>query len=333
MLIKYPFLDEEVGAEGPTSEGGEEVVAAEESEGGEESFDFDAWLNDDEDEEEVDEEAEVEDEEEVDAEEEEEVEEVVEEKEEEPEVPETWTLKVDGEEIAYDPKDVEQTKTWVQKGMAAQKTWQEAGKIRNQVNKFVEDFKTNPRALLENPVFKIDAVKVAEEILYDKLQEENMSESEKQMRAELRELRAKEQGKLIEEQQRQAQENQRRNEEILQNIQDNLKAAGLPVNQDNVDLVATYFNEARDAGQPVEVKDVMDYVKRDFQAKQKEYVNSLGVEQLMEFLGKDTVDKIRQHNVKKVIEKRKAAAPKKVAKPAKKSEKPRIGDLSDWLNR
>lgn len=328
-LFRDKLLEEEMGAEGPTSEGGSEEEAAVE-EGG---FDFDAWLSDDEDADDVDvdgEEADEEEEEEPAAEEEEAP------AEEEKPAPETekWTLKIDGEEVEYDPSNVEDTKAWVQKGMAAQKTWQEAGKIRQQTNQFIESFKSNPRALLENPALGVDAVKLAEEILYDRLQEEGMSESEREMRQKLREYEAKEHGKFLEQRKQEQEQKRAEQERTIQSVRQTLEASGIPATQENIQTAFKYMADAQQAGLvEVDPTAVMDFVKRDFTSKQREYLGNMDVEKLMEFLGQDKVEAIRKHNVQKILEKRKAPKPKATAKSKKKEEPNYVGDLSDWLNR
>jgi len=330
MVLKYKLLSEEEGAEPATTEGGSEEVSETTEE---KDFDFDAWLQDDADEDDVDVDEDVAEDEEEPVEEEKEESEPEPEPEKEKEL-EKWTLKVDGEEIEFDPGNEEKTKEWVQKGMAAQKTWQEAGKIRQQANQFMENFKNNPRQILENPALGIDVVKMAEDILYEKIEEETMSDSEKRMRAELKELRAKEHQKQLEEQQEEARAAKERQTQTLNEIKEVLGASGLPVSQDNINTTVKYMKEAIAAGiGHVNPQTVMEYVKRDFQGQQKQFISSMQIEQLVEFLGKDVVDQIRQHNVQQVLKTRKTVAPKAAPSKPKKKEPNYVGDLADWLNR
>lgn len=219
--------------------------------------------------------------------------------------------------------------------MAAQKTWEAAGKIRNQASQFMESFKQNPRALLENPALGLDPVKIAEEILYDKIAEEQMSDSEKAMRAKLREYEAKEQAKLLEEQQNEAKAQKERNQQTLNRINEVLEASGLPQTRDNISKTIEYMRKAQDAGiTDVSPESVMEYVRNDFTSTQKSYISSFKIEQLIDFLGKDVVDQIRKHNVQQALANRQAAAPKPTqTKPKPKKEPNHVGDLSDWLNR
>lgn len=244
-----------------------------------------------------------------------------------------WTLKTSKGEIEYDPSDTEATKAWVQKGMDAQQKWQEAAAIRNQSYKFMEALKANPREILENPALGIDLVKVAEEVLYDKLEEENMTPAERKLRDENRALKAAEKKRELEAQQAQIASQKEAQQRTHALIEETVEAAGLPVTGENIDRVYDYMKQAAEAGlSNVSPKDVIDHVKTDFISDRQNYVRNMPVDQLMEFLGKDVVDGLRKHNLEVLKAKPKAKPTPVKSSKKKEAAKPKFGDLTAWLN-
>jgi hypothetical protein len=312
-------------------------------------FDIDAYLAEDEEVENESEEEKAEENEEVESEiedtpEKESSEEVNTEKEEEKEEheenenTEKWQLKVEGQEVEYDPNNIEETKAWMQKGMSAQKKWEEAAAVRNEANKFMENLKSNPREILENPALGIDLVSIAEEVLYEKLEEEKMTPAERKLRSENRELRAAQHKKDIEAQQAQIQAQKEQQQRTMQEIQSTLEDSGLPVSHDNINKSIQYMRQAINAGLTnVNPKSVLDFVKRDFMAEQQSFIRGLDEGQLSELLGKDLLDKINADHMQK-LKKMAPKPPQEKAKPQtapKQSQKQRefVGDLSSWLER
>lgn len=339
IFDKFKLYDEELGAEGPADAGAGEANEAPDTDPNSENFDFDAWMAEDENNEEVEAEAEAEEEEveeeEAPAEEAKEEEEA--ETEEKPEEAEKYELTVNGEKVEYDPSNKDENIKWIQMGMSAHQKWKEAADMQKQSNQFIQALKSNPRDILENPALGIDMVSLAEEVLYERLEEEGLSDREKALRKENRELKSAKHKEMLEQQKREQQARQEQENQRVENIKSALDKAGLPTSIDVVNHTLNYMQNAIDAGTPnVSPELVLDYVRKDYNDAQREHFSKFTVEQLTDLLGKDMIEKIREHNVKAALETRKKAPPKKVvSKKSKKEEADQrhIGDLSSWLNR
>jgi hypothetical protein len=66
----------------------------------------------------------------------------------------------------------EQMIQWAQKGMGSDQKFNEAAKMRQQSEKLIQLLRENPRKILEDPRIGIDLKKLAQEVLWEQIQQE-----------------------------------------------------------------------------------------------------------------------------------------------------------------
>jgi len=357
--MKIGFLKlNEAGTEDVTTIEGNEQPAEVSTNPDDPNFDYDAWLAEDDnpldEDEETDHDSELNesafnDDEDEEVEEQEESEQTKDtskedEKKEEPEQPKEpeesskLQLKTSKGAFEHDLSDKELTVRMLQQGYDAQQKWQEAAEIRNQSNQFMENLKADPKSILLHPsVMGDDAfTKMCEEHLMDRLEEEEMTPRERKLRAENRELRAAEHKKNLEAQQAKAADLKAAQERTMATIKETLETLGIPLSTDNINRTIQYMRQANDAGLTnVTPQAVIDYVRQDFIKEQQAYVHGLKPEDLLAFLGKDQVEALRKYYVGQVKAKapvKQVKQPKTVEPRRQEASEPKFGDLGSFLN-
>jgi hypothetical protein len=233
--------------------------------------------------------------------------------------PRKHKLKVDGAEEEVDEDEVLRR---AQKYSAADKKFQEAAKVRKQAESFIRALKENPKAVLSNPNLGINLREFAEKVLWEELQEELVPPEEKERRAEKAELeRYREEKRQREEaarQQEQEQLKEKYRQDWSKKFNEALEQGGLPRTDWTVKQMAAYMKQALANGHKhIQPADVVELVKSDWVQAQKEMFQHFDAEKLIEVLGADAAEKIRQHDLKKF------RPPEPEAKPAaaKKQER------------
>ena len=98
-------------------------------------------------------------------------------------------LKIKGREVEVDDSKYHE---FAQKGAAATETWQEAAKMKRDAEAFIHELKTNPLKVLKDPNLGVDMRKIAEQFIWEQMQEESLSPEQIDQRkkdAELEEYR------------------------------------------------------------------------------------------------------------------------------------------------
>jgi hypothetical protein len=90
-----------------------------------------------------------------------------------------WKLKAAGKEIDFDASDEERVKRAIEKGLGADEVFQTAAQTRKQAERFLHLLRTDPKSILTNPNLGIDIKKVAEEIVWDAIQEQSLTPEQK----------------------------------------------------------------------------------------------------------------------------------------------------------
>jgi hypothetical protein len=214
-----------------------------------------------------------------------------------------WKLKVDGSEVDFDATDEEAVKRAVQKAHAADKRMNEASMTRKQAEKFIELLKTNPRAVLSHPSLGVDLKSLAEQIVWEHMQAQakdaSKSPEDKAREAEKAELEQLRQEKA----EREAAKKQAEREELKekyrqdwsQKFQSELEKAGVPKTDWTLTRMAAYMRQALAKGHKhVQPSDVVDFVREDWQAAQREMFSHLDGDALINMLGEETAEKVRK---------------------------------------
>jgi hypothetical protein len=217
-------------------------------------------------------------------------------------------LKVKGREI-----EVDETKyhEYAQKGAAATETWQEAAKMKKEIDDFKHRLKTDPRSILTDPNIGIDFKNIAEEFIWEQIQQEQMAEQMKRMspeekayhearkKAELYDqMRAEQQQK--EQQAREAEEESRYEQEFDQKFTKALENSGLPRTTGAVRRMIDYVQADIEAGINRDPAEYADAVYQDYVQDVSELLDPLDGAAILKFLGEKNAKKIRDYDLSRL---------------------------------
>ena len=241
-------------------------------------------------------------------------------------------LKIKGREVEVDDSKYHE---FAQKGAAATETWQEAAKMKRDAEAFIHELKTNPLKVLKDPNLGVDMRKIAEQFIWEQMQEESLSPEQIDQRkkdAELEEYRAeKEARKKADEEQKMSELDQHYSADYDKRITTALHTAGLPRTTGTVRRITDYMlNDVRN-GVERNMADYLEHVRQDYMADFAEFFDATDGEKLSKFLGDKNLKKVRESDLKRM----KTTTPQQghtfvpgkgmVSKPAKK-----IGG-EDWV--
>ena len=247
-------------------------------------------------------------------------------------------VKVDGAESEVDEAELVAK---YQKASSAEKRFQEASQKMKQTEAFMKQLKEDPISVLNNPALGLDFRRVAESYLEGILQDELMDPKDKKLRdteSELekyrREDKQRREDAAREQEVRRAEEFERLKtkhaEEYTRTFQEALEAEGLPKSSQTIRRMAQYMEQALKQGVKVSAAEVASLVKDDYIQEQKSLMGGMSAEQLVQVLGIEAVDKLRQHNLAKVSS---GAFGKPVlppGSPQKAHQKGQKLDLANW---
>lgn len=241
-------------------------------------------------------------------------------------------LKIKGREI-----DVDESKyhEYAQKGAAATETWQEAAKMKKDADDFMKRLRENPKSVLADKNLGIDFRKVAEDYLWEQLQDEQMSpeqkaQRERERRLEILEAQEAEREKSSAEQQRLKEHEHYRNE-YDQKIGKALASSGLPRTTGTVRRIAEYMKIDIDNGIDRDPMEYIDSVRSDYMQDIKELLSSVDGDALLKMLGDDAAKKIRTSDLNRL----KTTTPKEghtfvPGKGMQKQDAPKKLSGKDW---
>lgn len=228
-----------------------------------------------------------------------------------PEAPQTFTVKVDGQDVEVSVDDLVQNYSLK---AAAYKRFEEAAAMRKDAATVLEALK-NPTQVPELLAsMGIDFHKVAEDYLYNYIQEQNLPPEEK-MRRQLEKERSefeaqREQYEAQQREQQLAAESERIRAEFEQNFTNALQGVGVPVTPQTIARLAAAHEALIQAGQmptPAMTGALAQQLKAEYDNELQSLVGALGPAELAKYLGDDGVKKVREHNIAQVTQ----AAPAK----------------------
>jgi hypothetical protein len=210
-------------------------------------------------------------------------------------------LKIKGREMEVDDSKYHE---YAQKGAAATETWQEAAKMKREAEAFIHELKTNPMKVLKDPNLGVDMRKIAEEFIWEQMQEESLSPEQIQQRErdkELEEYRSEKQRlKQQEEQQKMSELDEHYSADYDKRITTALQTAGLPRTVGTVRRITDYMlNDVR-KGVERDMTDYLDLVREDYFNDFNEFFDQTDGDRLMKFLGDKNLKKIRESDLKKL---------------------------------
>ena len=210
-------------------------------------------------------------------------------------------LKVKGKEIEVDEANYH---AFAQKGAAATETWQEAAKMKRDAEAFVHRLKTNPREVLLDPSLGLDFRKIAEEYLWEQIQDEQLSPEEKATRSRDRELekyRAAE--KETESKAAEAKAKELHNHyaaDYDRQITTALSKSGLPKTTGTVRRMTDYMLHDVRAGISRDPSEYIDQVRQDYIHDIQELFGQTDGDTLLKLLGDETGKKLRLADLKRL---------------------------------
>jgi hypothetical protein len=178
---------------------------------------------------------------------------------------------------------------------------QNYAQLEKEVGAFVKALKDNPRKALSDPRIGVDIKKLAAEVL-----EEEIANSQKTPEQIEREKEKEEFRKLKEERE---QEKEVMRQEKLKIIQEQefsrydvamdkaFTEANVTKSPYLVKRMADYMILGLESGKKLEPADALSLVQEEMDSDLKEMFEKMPAEKLKEFLGKDTLEKIRKHNI------------------------------------
>lgn len=226
----------------------------------------------------------------------------------------TYTVKVNGEEIEVSQDELIRGYST---NKAAQEKFREADAMRKQAEKFVEMLQEDPAYVLEQ--MGMDVRSLAEHYLAERLQYESLSDEEREL------IEAKQKLARYEAQQKAQQEEQYQRElsekveaargEYVTRINTALDTAGLPQTDWTVQRMAKYMHEALSSDDPAIQKlsdsDIVELVAEDY----AEELSKMPAETLERLLGKEAANTLRKNDLSKLKGNKKQ--PQRSKKPVK----------------
>lgn len=211
-----------------------------------------------------------------------------------------YKVMVDGQEMEVDEDEL---KRGYAHNKAAAKRMEEAAMTRKEAEAVLRLFHDDPKMAFK--MLGKDARQFAEQLINEELQEALLSPQERELREYKKQLsqyqQAEKQAREQYEREQQEAEMARYTEQIQNEIVQTLESSGLPKTERTIGRIAYYMQAALHAGyKDVRPSDVIEYVKKDYQADLKSLLGGLSEEQIEMFLEADVVRKIAKSTVKKV---------------------------------
>lgn len=238
------------------------------------------------------------------------------------------------------------------KSREADKRMQLAAKLKKdldmtntQVNQLIEALKRDPWKVLSNPALGLDARKLAEEYVWQMIQEERMSPEQKQAMADKMELQS-----LKAEQENQKKEQAQREMDALiaqrrayweKTIPEAIESAGLPKTSYTVRRFAEYIKAAAKSRVPADMPAIANQIRQELVDLQSKFLlppkaanetDEAYEERVLTGAPSEYVKMLRKADLRKL--RAKGIMPKPGPKPAPQPAKANNGKIlmSEWMN-
>lgn len=242
--------------------------------------------------------------------------------------PQMFTVKVDGEDVEVSLDDL-------MKGYstqsAAMKKFNDAAKMRQQSEAFIKTLQSDPWTVMKE--LGLNPRELAEHYLVAQLEEEMLDPKDREVRDMKKKLSQYEEmekaAKQAEEQQKMAELYEKTAADIQTNIIGALEKSGLPKSDATIARAAYYMNQIlSSADYSDEVKanvtfdDIMDLVRKDYEAEIRSLFGNSSIEQLVKIVGDEPVKKIRQWDIERVKRRETPKTPENQPAPKTKGKEP-----------
>ena len=200
-----------------------------------------------------------------------------------------WKLKADGEEFEFDASNEEAIKQEIMKARGANKRFEEAAKARKEADaqrKEAEEafaMLKDPaqlKKLLADPRISVDFKKLAEEFVWEQIQEQSLTpeqRKQKELERELAKYKEQEQETLTKKEAAEAAQLQAHYEsDYEQRIISALESGGIPKTRGAVRRMAHYLELAVQNGVDVTAQDLVSRVRQDLLDEHREMYGAGG---------------------------------------------------------
>lgn len=242
-------------------------------------------------------------------------------------------LKLEGQEVELDEAEVIRR---AQKASVAEKRFAEASEMRKQAFDLIQRLKSDPRGVLSDPNIGVDVLKFAEQVVWEKIQDQTLTPEQKKARAQAQELeRYREQEKAWKAQQAEQQMaavRARYVKEYDNKITKALQNSGLPKTPITVKRMTDYMLAALKNGYDADPEDIVPQLREDYSKEHREMYGSLSEEELIKLVGEETMKRIRKADLQRL----KATTGKVVGDGSVKVSAPKANTMKklrgvDWL--
>lgn len=210
-------------------------------------------------------------------------------------------LKAKGKEIEVDDDAYH---AYAQKGLVSTQTWQEAAAMKKEVDEFRRRLKEDPRGLLTDPSIGVDFRKIAEDYIWEQIQEEQLSPEQKAARDRDRELeKYRTEAQKRQQQEQEAHKQQQADyyrQEFDKRITDALGKSELPKDEYTVDRLLHYLRLDISNGFQQDMSEYVKMVEADYQNSVKSIISKLNGDQLLKWLGEDAMKMARESDLKRL---------------------------------
>jgi hypothetical protein len=176
--------------------------------------------------------------------------------------------------------------------------------MKREAEQFIHRLKNDPRSVLTDPTLGVDFRKIAEEYVWEQIQEEQLSPEQKQARDMDRELKKyreqEEKAKVSEKEQKAQQLREHYSMDYDKRISQALSTSGLPKTEGTVKRMIEYMLHDVNNGFQRDASDYVEYVRQDYMRDIQELFGQTDGDTLMKFLGEDTMKKAREADLKRL---------------------------------
>ncbi len=206
--------------------------------------------------------------------------------------------------------------------------------MRKQAENFVHLLRTDPKKILLNPNLGVDMRKIAEEIVWEQIQEQALSPEQKKARDTQLELEKYKEDEKKTKAQREEAEAKELHDKYSADYDTRMTAAltsaNVPKTAATVRRMAFYMLQAVQNGYDVQPADVAERVRQDYIEEVKALFGQTDGDTLLKLLGDDVGKKIRESDLKRLKSTQGAAFSTPEPKPGKTKEKPKKMDGKEW---
>lgn len=212
-----------------------------------------------------------------------------------------FVVKIDGEDVEVSEDELLKGYS---RGKASAKRFEEAARMRKEVEKVLEAMKDPSKIPLVLQQLGIDPMSVYQHWNQEVTSWEQMSDEEKQRyQFQTEKERFEAERQRFEEQRRHEQLSaaaRREQERLTKEFNGAIQQRGLPQNARTIALMANYMEAALDNGHELSVDDAADLVAEEYGTLRKGALEGLSPDQVEQLLGKDWLDQLRKWDLSKL---------------------------------